>query len=318
MLSGISIICFAASYAISFALEFVRLRRRPAWFHIPLGIATSAGVFAQTLYLVNARTGPSSLPISTADWLLWAAWVLAIVYLATIFYLPRTPTGLALLPIVFGLILAAKFASTAPLAREQSSYLVGMFHGLALLLGTVVVSVGFLAGLMYIAQSYALKHPRSLFNRLRFPSLEWLERINARTLGISAVLIALGFISGIALVLNRHRGENTYSLWRDPVVLSLAAMLLWLIAAEVFRLVYPAARRGRKVAYLTLASFVFLVIALASFTLLDNVHGPTRAKVSTADNIDIGMLRESRGLSERLYPDACTLRLPDGGVPQSS
>ena len=66
-------------------------------------------------------------------------------------------------------------------------------------------------------------------------------------------------------------------LWTDPVVLSLAAMLVWLIAAEVFRLVYPAARRGRKVAYLTLASFVFLVIALASFTLLDNVHGPNRA-----------------------------------------
>jgi len=53
-------------------------------------------------------------------------------------------------------------------------------------------------------------------------------------------------------------------------------MLLWLVAAEVFRLVYPAARQGRKVAYLTLASFVFLVIALASFTLLDNVHSQNR------------------------------------------
>jgi hypothetical protein len=40
--------------------------------------------------------------------------------------------------------------------------------------------------------------------------------------------------------------------------------------------VYPAARQGRKVAYLTLASFVFLVIALASFTLLDNVHSQNR------------------------------------------
>ena len=55
-------------------------------------------------------------------------------------------------------------------------------------------------------------------------------------------------------------------------MLSLAAMLLWLIAAEVFRLVYPAARRGRKVAYLTLASFVFLVVAVGAFALLDNVH----------------------------------------------
>jgi hypothetical protein len=79
-----------------------------------------------------------------------------------------------------------------------------------------------------------------------------------------------------------HRGESAYHPWTDPVVLSLAAMLVWLIAAEIFRLVYPAARRGRKVAYLTLASFVFLVIALASFAVLDNVHGPKRISKLTS------------------------------------
>jgi ABC-type uncharacterized transport system permease subunit len=151
-----------------------------------------------------------------------------------------------------------------------------MIHGLLLLGGTVTVCIGFLAGLMYLAQSYALKHARLSANGPRLPSLEWLERVNSRTLAVSALLIALGFISGILMSLAKHRGEATYALWTDPVVLSLAAMMLWLVAAEVFRLVYPAARQGRKVAYLTLASFVFLVIALASFTLLDNVHGPSR------------------------------------------
>ena len=107
-------------------------------------------------------------------------------------------------------------------------------------------------------------------------SLEWLERVNSRTLGVSVVLIGLGFISGIVMGMASHRGEASYTLWTDPVVLSLAAMLFWLVTAEIFRLVYPAARRGRKVAYLTLASFVFLVIALASFTLLDTVHSANR------------------------------------------
>src|SRR4051812_9188102 len=129
---------------------------------------------------------------------------------------------------------------------------------------------------MYLLQSYSLKHARSPINRLRLPSLEWLERVNSRTLGVSTVLIALGFITGIVMSIVIHRGENAYVLWADPLVLSLAAMLLWLVAAEAFRLIYPAARQGRKVAYLTLASFGFLVIALASFTLLDNVHGPNR------------------------------------------
>jgi ABC-type uncharacterized transport system permease subunit len=289
MLTSVLTICFVACYAIAFGLELFTLRRRPIWFPTPLIIATTAGLLIQAIYLVRNSIGTNALPISTADWLQWAAWVLGIVYLAMLFYLPRTPTGVALLPIVLGLILGSKFASPTPLAREQSFYLWGMFHGIALLLGTVTVSIGFLAGLMYLVQSYALKHSRSSANRLRLPSLEWLERVNAHTLGLSAVLIALGFASGLVLSLATHHGDAKYILWTDPVVLSLAAMLVWLVAAEVFRLVYPAARRGRKVAYLTLASFVFLVIALASFTLLDTVHGTSR-KTTLYDHSDMPMI----------------------------
>ncbi len=286
MISGITIIVFAACYAIAFALELTSLRRRPAWFPAPLIIATVVGLALHSLYLVRSAIGSNALPISTADWLLWAAWLLAIVYLTALFYLPRSPTGLVLLPIVLGLVLGSRWASTEPLASERSFYVLGMLHGMLLLAGTVTVCVGFLAGLMYLVQSYALKHARSAANRLRLPSLEWLERVNGRTLGISAVLIALGFVSGMVMTLAKHRDDATYDLWTDPVVLSLAAMLVWLVAAEVFRLIYPAARRGRKVAYLTLASFVFLVIALASFTLLDNVHGSSRAERKSLPSVD--------------------------------
>lgn len=277
MLTSAIIFCFIACYAIAFGLELFTLRRRPTWYPAPLIIAAGAASLIQAFYLVRNAVGANALPISTSDWLEWAAWVLGIAYLALLFYLPRTPTGVALLPIIFVFILGSKFASTTPLGTEQSFYLWGMFHGVALLLGTVAVSIGFLAGLMYLVQSYALKHSRSSVNRLRLPSLEWLERVNARTLGLSAVLVALGFASGLVLNLATHRGDVKYNLWTDPVVLSLAAMLLWLVAAEVFRLVYPAARRGRKVAYLTLASFVFLVISLASFTLVDTVHGSSHS-----------------------------------------
>jgi ABC-type uncharacterized transport system permease subunit len=276
MLSGISIICFAACYGVALVLEAAGLKRRLAWHRMLLIFVTFAGVVAHTLYLSIGSKSTSALPLSTADWVLWAAWLLSIVYFTALFYLPRTPTGVVLLPIVLVLILSSNWASAEPLAPERNFYTWGMIHGLTLLVGTVAVCVGFLAGLMYLLQSYALKHARSPINGLRLPSLEWLERINSGTLGLSAVLIALGFASGVVMSVARHRGEAAYSLWKDPVVLSLAAMLLWLIAAEVFRFVYPAARRGRKVAYLTLASFVFLVIVLASFTLLDTVHGPSR------------------------------------------
>lgn len=270
---GILIICAAAGYVLAFALEIIGLRRRFVWRPIALRAIVFYAVLAHTIHLIRNAVGTSALPISTADWLLWASWLIAIAYFFTLFYVPRSPTGVVLLPIVLGLMVSSHWASTEPLVTGQSLRIWGMVHGLMLLAGTVTVSIGFLAGLMYLAQSYALKHARSSANGLRLPSLEWLERVNSRTLGLSAVLIALGFISGVVMSMAKHRGEPTYSFWTDPVVLSLAAMMLWLVAAEVFRLVYPAARQGRKVAYLTLASFVFLVIALASFTLLDNVHG---------------------------------------------
>jgi ABC-type uncharacterized transport system permease subunit len=262
----------AIAYAIVLILEIAGLRRRLPWHRALVALLTLVALFAHWFALGRSGTARSGLPISTADWLLWAAWLLALIYFAVVFYLPRTPTGIVLLPIVLGLLLTSNCASTRPLASEGSLYAWGAMHGILLLAGTVAVCIGFLAGLMYLLQSYALKHARSPVNGLRLPSLEWLERVNSRTLGISTVLIALGFITGIVMSVVIHREESAYVLWADPVVLSLAAMLVWLVAAEAFRLIYPAARQGRKVAYLTLASFVFLVIALASFTLLDNVH----------------------------------------------
>jgi ABC-type uncharacterized transport system permease subunit len=308
MLSGISIVCFAACYALGLVLESVGLKRRAIWHRAALIGVILAGVTAHTLYLGLRATQSSALPASTAaEWLLLAAWVLAVVYLAALFYLPRTPTGLVLLPIVLGLVVGSRWASSEPLASEGTYYAWGMFHGVVLLLGTVAVCVGFLAGLMYLVQSYALKHVRSPVNGLRLPSLEWLERVNSHTLGLSAVLISLGFASGLVMSIALHQGERAYSLWTDPVVLSLAAMLLWLVAAEVFRLVYPAARRGRKVAYLTLASFVFLVIALASLMLLDTVHGADRDNTTERGPVP--------SQDARATTNDCGLQIADCGFP---
>ena len=50
--------------------------------------------------------------------------------------------------------------------RANRSTSGAMFHGSMLLFGTVAVCIGFLAGVMYLVQSYALKHVRSPANAL--------------------------------------------------------------------------------------------------------------------------------------------------------
>jgi ABC-type uncharacterized transport system permease subunit len=124
---------------------------------------------------------------------------------------------------------------------------------------------------MYLVQSYRLKHKLTTWQRLRLPSLEWLERVNSRSLGAAALFVGGGFFTGVLSRL-AHTGGQNFVPWTDPVVLSLGGMMAWLIAAEVFRLAYPAARRGRKVAYLTVAAFVFLLLALGAVSLEDSLH----------------------------------------------
>lgn len=274
MLPGVWVVVVFVCYGAALGLELLGLKRRFAGRRAALAALTLIGLAAQAVDLTRHATLVDSPPFSSpAEWLFMAAAVLAILYLAAIFYLTRTPIGILILPLVLALLVAARWASHEPFSPERVSLFWGSLHGIALLLGTVAVCVGFWAGLMYLIQSYALKHAITPGGGLRLPSLEWLERVNSRSLGLSTLLIALGFGSGIVLSLITHRDNKQHSLWTDPVVISSAAMLLWLVAAEIFRWIYPAARRGQKVAYLTLASFVFLAVTVLSLTFVSAAHG---------------------------------------------
>jgi ABC-type uncharacterized transport system permease subunit len=273
MLSGIWIIVLVACYGAALVLELCGLKWRFPGRRVAMAAFVLAGFVVHGIVLAGSfATEPVPLA-SPAEWLSVAAFALALVCLAAILYLPRSPSGLLLLPLVLGLIAASQVASHQPFAPDRTFYFWGLVHGLLLLFGTVAMCVGFLAGVMYLVQSYALKHAQSSSRGWRLPSLEWLERINARMLAVSTVLILLGFASGVVLSILNQRHDSSLLLWRDPVVQSSAAMLLWLFAAEAFRLIYPAARRGRKVAYLTLASFAFVVITVLVLALVDSGHG---------------------------------------------
>lgn len=241
--------------------------------HLLSRIFLGAGLFAHATYLVF-RAGAFSPPVSSpADWCLLAALVLAMIaFFATIIG-NRGALGLFLLPVALGLVIVSQYASSAPFSTARASSFWGSVHGISLLLATVVVSIGFVAGVMYLLQSYRLKRKLPPWRGLKLPTLEWLEQINSRALSVSTWLVACGFGSGVVLGQIRNSGVIGYSYWKDPAVWSLAIMLGWLVLIQLFRSIYPAARSGRKVAYLTVASFLFLLIAIGSITLVETKHG---------------------------------------------
>lgn len=287
-MSGISIFCFAASYSVVFALEVAGLWVRFGWHRLAMVVMAVAGLVAHSIYLAIRVADGSAILSSPADWYLVVAWVLAALYLWAAFSAPRSAVGMFIMPLVLAIIAFATYATHQPFVVERASRFWNLLHGSLMLLATVTVCVGFLAGLMYLIQSYRLKRKLPPATGFRLPSLEYLERTNSRALGVSAILVAGGFISGVVLSELRHDGEADYHLLTDPVVLSLFGMLAWLVATEVFQLVYPAARRGRKVAYLTLASFGFLLITLVSVA-LSGTHGRASATAATRDSANVSL-----------------------------
>ncbi len=277
-LSGVTIVCFAGSYAVALVLEVLRCVRRLPLRTLFTILWTAAGLLAHTIFLFQlaheeVTTGASRLVFSSwYDWSLLVAWGVAAAYLGLLLRRPQNATGLFLLPLVLILIgLAIYVADRAPFERSAAEQVWRTVHAVSLLLGTVSVTLGFAAGLMYLFQSFRLKQKRPLPQWFRLPPLEWLQRFNREALLVSTIALAVGLLSGIVLNLRLKAGSGSLVDWTDPAVLSSLVLLSWLVASTLFESFYRPAREGRKVAYLTIASFVFLVLAL-SFVLATE-HG---------------------------------------------
>ena len=266
MLSGISLVCFAASYTVSLGLELTRLAFRSRVRHVAFVTFGMVGFVVHTIYLANRAREEmmSGLPLSSwYDWCLLAAWALVLIYLIAVIMRPHLTLGLFLLPLVLLLLTVAWILRDLPaFSQDHATRVWGLLHGFALLLGTVIVVIGFVAGVMYLVQANRLKRKLSPRLGLVLPSLELLQQANIGALITSSCLIVLGLSAGIVLNLVRHTSEQEHTPWTDPVVWSSELLLVWLFAALLFNWLYKPARQGRKVAYLTVASFLFVILAV--------------------------------------------------------
>ena len=278
MLANISIVCFAASYGVALLLEVSRLFfRLPVRLVVMLGVAI-AGLLAHTIFLWNQAQAGIADGVPFSSWHLWftmAAWLVAVVYLILAAMRPQTSMGIFILPVVLGLIAAAQYADRASFPRDEAITVWGSVHGVALLLGTVTMALGFVAGLMYLVQSYRLKHKLPPRPGFRLPSLEWLQAVNKQTLYFSALLVAAGVFAGIVLNMLRQGVP-----WNDGVVVTSGGLLAWLFAATLFEMLYKPAQQGRKVAYLTVASFAFLAAVLWMVLFSGSQHASAGAQAA--------------------------------------
>lgn len=271
-LQNISITCFAASYVVVFILEISRVFFDVSFRkYVRVGFA-AAGLFAHTVFLVlqgKLVLGSTGLWLgSWFGWCLATAWILAIAYIWISARQPKSVIGLFLIPLILGLIgLGVGFGHENEFRPIKAKSTWSMVHGSALLLGTAIVALGFVFGVVYVVQSRRLKHKSPQPKYFRLPSLEWLQKSCEYSLVISTFLLAIGLVSGIAINWT-HQADGTLLLggiiaWSNPVIWSSGILFSWLLLVSIFNFCYQPSRQGRKVAYLVIASFLFLVLELA-------------------------------------------------------
>ena len=215
----ITVFCFAASYAVAFGLELLRLfQARPALRWLALGF-TAAGLLAHSIFVVV-----NPLPLQTAfGSLIFLAWILAVFCIYGDFHHRRLAWEIFVLPLVLGLVLLAQVfdAGAPPFPSDpgwgwyafEGKHFWPIFHGSLMLLAAVGVSVGFLASVMYLVQTYRLKTKQMPGQGLRLWSLERLEAMNRRAIVLVFPLLTAGLLVAAAEMLEKPNGsqglENT-------------------------------------------------------------------------------------------------------------
>lgn len=302
-LQQISVTCFTASYLVVLVIELLRLLGRLPGRGLAGLVMMAVGIFTHVTYLALRATAiaPGSDPSAAAefsrlatwtDWSLMVALALAITYFVLHLRRPDTVIGFFVLPAILGMIALAMSVRHLPaFDRGEAVQFWRNVHAISMVIGSAAVLFGFLAGAMYMVQSWRLKRKRA-GSALRLPTLETLQNLNRRCLVISTIAVGMGLISGVVMNLNRW-GEIP---WTNRGIMLSAVLFVWLASATVVEFVYAPASRGRKVAYLTLASFGFLVLAMTG--VLTTSHGSTPPDGSSVEMSPVEVIPVEADLRE--------------------
>ncbi len=271
-LSGISIVCFVASYAVALGCEASRLVFRSGVRGVVMVGFAAAGLVAHTLFLGWRAVSESTVPLSSPfDWYLLAAWLLAAGYLWLALTNPRTPVGLFLLPVVLALVGAAVLASREPFLQSPAAQVWARIHGSFNLAFSVSVALGAVAGMMWLIQAGRLTRKQPPLKGFRMPSLERLALVTHRTLGVAAWTAVAGFVSGI--VLNAVKLPESVP-WTDPVVMRMGMVVAWLVVADGVTLATRRRPGGDRIAaWLSVASLMVLAGSITWGLIAPTRHG---------------------------------------------
>lgn len=273
MLGGVGVICFTGSFLLALGLELVRFRFPSRYLYFASVAAFAAGLVAQTAYLYHHFILQNErLVVSIGGWFFVLAWGLAIPALYLMLIRPKTPFGLFLLPPTLLAILAGVELAGADFPAGATARSIRAFHGGALLAATLFLLFGFIFGVLYFLQSAKIRRKGRFLTSVNLPSLEWLRKMNRRSVRMAAALLGAGIVSGFYINHALSRGDANPIPLSDLMVIGAILLFLLLVVAGQILMRTDQNRSDRRIAFLTIACFLLLAAILLFGVLSPSAH----------------------------------------------
>lgn len=276
-MTGVTISCFALSYLIAFAFELTRHVFRVPYRMALISVLALIGIVTHGLYLGElaiqqaSQEGSRAVLASWQDWCLIAAFGMGLCYIFILFRRIESTTGSFLLPLILGLIATGLIVRNQPgFARQSSSLIWPAVHGVSLLVGTMLLALGFVMGVMYFIHAWRLKQRKLGRRVLRLPSLEYTQKLGGWCLYGAAICVAMGLASGVLMNLQGEGGVANVQ-WDQSGILFSGILGTWLGIASIINLQVVGSARGRITAWLCVTSFLAFLLAL--WLIMQAPHG---------------------------------------------
>ena len=229
------------------------LRRSDVLAKVALGV-TCVGFAIHTGTLAfQAFSGDDAQWVSFQKALSFFSWSLVFIFLTVVLRQRLYVLGSFMLPLAF-----LSLVSTAVLPSETSA-LHPMFqavwvHVTLSMLGTVGFAVAFVAGLMYLIQDWLLKSKQFNLLYVKLPPLDFLDRLNQRSIVLGFPFLTLGILTGAMsaqLTLGAYVSWNSEQIW---------ALVTWAFYLVVLMGRVTVGWRAKKAACLTVVGFVGVLL----------------------------------------------------------
>jgi len=250
------------------------------------------GIAVHGAFLIILSIKSRNLPITTlfeSSALFLYLIVLVSVIIKYIYKIPSINSFVMPIATVFSIAAIALVRNDLALSIELAKFW-QIVHIIPIFLGYASFTVSFILSLMYLTQEKQLKAKRfgPLFENL--PSLETLDALMWKTITFGFPLITIGLVTGtIWAKTSNILGELWYL---DPKVL--LGVLTWLVYAALLHLRLGASFHGTKVACITIAGFLVVLLTYIGPFLMGSKHAYVKSSVKleqVTQPDDVGMVK---------------------------